>query len=314
MVATYTVLTADCSLPDSRLVYRMASFLLDVTSNQTSPTMKTIIVTTDFTDSASQALHYAAELAVYLKAEKIVLYNTYSAPPTTTNDMSFSFVETEGLKKMSEEQLAKNKDLLTGLVAGRVTVAVRSDYGFIENQINGLVKELQADLIVTGIEKMGALEEALTGSNAMSILQHVQIPVLMVPPDTVWQPIQNIAWACDYKNLDKTPVWNLKPLLQASGATLHVIHNDAGEKESTDSYAAAQQQIQDWFATIPVTFAFLRDKDLNEAVNQYAAEHQIDLLIAVPKKHGWLEGLFTSSHSKQLAFSAHVAVVCVQEL
>ncbi len=274
--------------------------------------MKTIIVSTDFTDSASQALHYTAALANALQVEKIVLYNTYAAPPTTTNDMSFSFVETEGLKKMNDEQLAKSKEVLTGLLSTSITVEIRSDYGFVENQINDLVKEVQADLIITGIEKMGALEEVLTGSNTMSILQHVQIPVLMVPPDTTWQPIKNIAWACDYKNLDKTPIWSLKPLLQVTGATLHVIYNDAEQQDLENNYATEQQQIQEWFANIPVTFAFLHDKDLNEAVNHYVAEHQIDLLIAVPKKHGWLEGLFTSSHSKQLAFSAHVPVVCVQ--
>ena len=54
------------------------------------------------------------------------------------------------------------------------------------------------------------------------------------------QPIRNVAWACDYKSLDKTPVWNLKPLLQATGATLHVIHNDAEQKEMNNTYATGR--------------------------------------------------------------------------
>ena len=274
--------------------------------------MKTILLPTDFTDSATQAIQYAAAFASAIKAEKIILYSTYSAPPTTATDMNFSFVETEGLRKMSDEQLAKSKEMIEGIASSDITIEARTDYGFLESQINDVVRETGTDIIITGIEKMGALEEALTGSNAISILQHVQIPVLMVPPNTTWHPIQNIAWACDYKDLDRTPVWNLKPLLQATGARLHIIHNDAEPKATNTTYATEQQQIQEWFAGTQVSFAFLQDKDLNEAVNHYTTEHNIDLLIAIPKKHSWLEGLFTSSHSKQLAFEAHVPVVCVQ--
>ena len=164
-----------------------------------------------------------------------------------------------------------------------------------------------------GMENMGALEEILAGSSAMHVLHHTHTPVLMVPPDAQWQPIKNVAWTCDYKNVGKTtPVWNLKPLLQATIARLHVVHNDPEHKQSEAVLSAARQQIQEWFTGNDVTFALLEEKDLKEAINHYVAANQIDMLIAIPKKHGWLEGLFAPSHTKQLAFHAHVPVLCTQ--
>jgi nucleotide-binding universal stress UspA family protein len=274
--------------------------------------MKTILIPTDLSESAATAIRYAAALATHIKAEKLVLYNTYSAPLTTSN-MSFSFVETEGLKKLNEEELEKSKALAMDICPGHVQVETLSEYGFVEQQINDAVHKAGADLIVMGIEDVGALEEVLAGSSAMHIIHHTQTPVLLVPPGAQWQPVNNIAWACDYKNLGKTtPVWSIKPLLLATNARLHVVHNDPEHKQTNEALTASQQLVREWFAGTEVTFALLEEKDLKEAINHYVSTNMIDMLIAVPKKHTWLEGLFTSSHTKQLAFSTHIPVLCVQ--
>jgi nucleotide-binding universal stress UspA family protein len=274
--------------------------------------MKTILIPTDFSESAAAAIRYAVTLATYIKANKLVLYNTYAAP-LTTSDLSFSFVETEGLKKLSEEELGKSKALAISICPPELQVETLSDYGFVEQQINDAVHKVGADLIIMGMEDMGALEEVLAGSSAIHVIHHTHTPVLLVPLNARWQQVKNIAWACDYKNLNKaTPVWSIKPFLQATGAQLHVVHNDPEHKQTDAALATSHQQIQEWFAGIKVTFALLDEKNLKEAINQYVTVNNIDMLIAIPKKHGWLEGLFAPSHTKQLAFSAHVPVLCVQ--
>lgn len=275
--------------------------------------MTTILIPTDFSDSAAAAIRYAAALATNTKTGKLVLYNTYAMPPVTNSDISFSFVEMDGLRRLSEEELQRSKALAVSLCPPDVQVETLSDYGFVEQQINDAVQKEHADLIIMGIEDMSALEEVLAGSSAMHIVHHTHTPVLMVPPNAKWQPIKNIAWACDYKNLNKTtPVWSIKPFLQATGARLHVVHNDPEHKQSDEALAASRQQIQEWFTGVEVTFALSEEKDLKEAINQYVIANRIDMLVAISKKHNWLEGLFAPSHTKQLAFSAHVPVLCVQ--
>ena len=277
--------------------------------------MKTILIPTDFSETAATAIRYAVALAIQVKAQKLVLFNTYAAPPplTTTSDISFSYVETDSLRKLNEEELQKSKELAISLCPADIQVETLSEYGFMEQQVNDVVQKVHADMIVMGMEDMGALEEVLAGNTAMHVMHHTQAPVLMVPPGAQWKEVKNIAWACDYKNLDKTtPVWNISPILQATGARLHVVHNDPEHKQPAETLAAGQQKIQEWFAGTEVTFALLEEKDLKEAIHQYVAAHEIDMLIAVPKKHGWLEGLFSPSHTKQIAFGAHVPVLCVQ--
>jgi nucleotide-binding universal stress UspA family protein len=294
--------------------YRRGLILASFTVNSPKQAlMKTILISTDFTDSGHNALQYAAAFAESIKATKLILYATYAAPPVTTTDMSFSFVETEGLLKLNEDELAKSKDKIKAYLPENIEIETRTDYGTPEQTIDNAVHETNSDLIVTSIENMSALEEALAGNGAVQMMHHTQTPVLMVPPEATWKPVQNIVWACDYKDLDKTtPVWNIKPLLQATGAHLHVIHNDPEHKQSDDAIANYQQTIRDWFPDTQISFALLDNKVLNEAVNEYVTTNNIDLILAVPKKHGWLEGLFSSSHSKQLAFHAHVPIVCVQ--
>jgi nucleotide-binding universal stress UspA family protein len=50
-----------------------------------------------------------------------------------------------------------------------------------------------------------------------------------------------------------------------------------------------------------------------ESVNLYAEDIQADLILTVPRKHGFLTGLFKTSHTKKLAYHSHIPILAVQE-
>jgi hypothetical protein len=48
-------------------------------------------------------------------------------------------------------------------------------------------------------------------------------------------------------------------------------------------------------------------------VNNFALDNQIDLIIAVPKEHGFFANLFATSHTKELVFHTHIPLMLVHK-
>ena len=53
--------------------------------------------------------------------------------------------------------------------------------------------------------------------------------------------------------------------------------------------------------------------DFLDAISNFAADHHIDLIVTVPRKHSFLSGLYKTSHTKKLAYHSHVPVVAIPE-
>jgi nucleotide-binding universal stress UspA family protein len=54
-------------------------------------------------------------------------------------------------------------------------------------------------------------------------------------------------------------------------------------------------------------------KDFAEAVNDFVAQNKVDMIITIPKKHGFFESIFKRSHTKQLAYHTHVPLLCMHD-
>ena len=60
-------------------------------------------------------------------------------------------------------------------------------------------------------------------------------------------------------------------------------------------------------------YAFIRLFDFADAINQFALDRNADLIITVPRKHSFLSSLFTTSHTKKLAYHSHLPVLAIHE-
>jgi hypothetical protein len=50
-----------------------------------------------------------------------------------------------------------------------------------------------------------------------------------------------------------------------------------------------------------------------DATNSFTSDHNIDLIVTVPRKHSFLMGLYKTSHTKKLAYHSHIPVAAIHE-
>jgi nucleotide-binding universal stress UspA family protein len=162
---------------------------------------------------------------------------------------------------------------------------------------------------VTGGNKV---EEVLIGSNTISVAKHVTVPVFIIPKNASYRKLEQIVLACDFKKVvDSMPVQAIKNILDVTKAKLHILN--VSEKNTKPDEAFESLLLDTLFQGYQPEYHFIHDTHFTEAINHFADEHAIDLIITIPKKHGLFEGLFRKSHTRSLAFHSHVPLMVIHE-
>lgn len=275
--------------------------------------MKTILVPTDFSSTAKNAAMYAINFAKQLKYERIILYNAYQAPLTTDPDIAMiNTVDITELEKSSKTNLENFKMLLKPYCDASVTLDIISEYGAVTYDINEICKSNEVDFIVMGVTGVGKVEETLIGSFAIDVARRSEVPVIIVPPDATFTKIEEVMFACDFsKVVETTPVDSIKKLLDASEAKLFVVNIDHNNKRFNSDTPFESLMLDTLLYDYKPEYRFIDDPDFVEGINKAALDKQVDLIITIPKKMGWFEGLFKKSRTKMLAYHSHVPLMVV---
>lgn len=279
--------------------------------------MQAILLPTDFSTTAKNAALYALKMAEQLGVKKLVLYHSYEIPVSIDPLVpGLQMIDMETLKESSDKGLESFQAELKS-ISGDIIIDTVSEYGALTSGLDEVCAKVNAGLVVMGITGGGVLEEKLIGSNTLSVAKHTKIPLIIVPANTRFTRIEEIMVTSDFDKSDKTiPVDTVRKIIAETKAKLFVFTiEDTDEsdikypsKTMVEGYAL-HTLLQD----LDPEYHFSQNTNYVESINEFALEYQIDLVITIPKKHGFLESLFTTSHTRQLAFHSHVPLMVIHE-
>ena len=158
-------------------------------------------------------------------------------------------------------------------------------------------------------------EQRFMGSNTLKLAENKYIPVLIVPENSEYRETKNVLLATDLKDVVGTiPSVPIKKILKEFNLKLHVINvNEELYIALSEEDEAEKSKLAEMFSEFDPEFYFLRLFDIEEAINQFAEDKNIDLIINVHKEHTLFNKLFVNSHTKKLAFQSKVPVLVVHE-
>jgi len=274
--------------------------------------MKKIIVPTDFSPAALNAVNYAADMALAIDAG-IHLLHVYQIPISVT-ETPLVFISVEELRDNAEKKLARLKNDLEHITSGKLEIQTEARLGDLTDELENYCTTVQPFVVVMGTRGHSAVEKALFGSNALSVIKHLTWPVICVPVGKEYGlGIKQVGLACDFREiLETTPVSVIKTFVKELKAELHVLNVDPENNHSKSEDAQAQVVLlQTALQDINPQYHFIQHKDVEDGVNEFAELNNLDMIIAIPKKHKLMERLFRKSSTKQLVFESHVPVMCV---
>ena len=259
--------------------------------------MNTVIVPVDFSETSLNAARYAVKLLAGHTGVEILLYHMFIK---------------ENEEENSLENLAKLKEDL--LLTSDVNVNTLTDQGddFVD-ELEKLCRHREADLVIMGITGRSSLAQIFIGSNALKMAESKFCPVLIIPPNCQYREVKNVLLTTDLQNVvNTTPSVPIKKVLKTFQPSLHIINvNEDTYVALSEEYEQEKNKLSEMFAEFNPEFYFLRLFDIDEAINQFANDKNIDLIINVQKEHSRLYRFLKSSHTKTLAYQSTIPVLVV---
>lgn len=275
--------------------------------------MRKFLVPTDFSDTAKNAARYAVQLAANDPDSTIILYNLFDKL-AAGSDGSLLTETDDDRKKVLNQALANLEIELHEIASVKIEYVAEEGHSLVES-VEKYVRYNAIDIVIMGLTGATRLEQIFMGSNALNMARQGVCPVIIVPPAATYKKIENVLLASDFKNVkNTTPKAQIRKVLDIFKPKLHIVNVDAEHYvQLTDEYKAERAWMEKYFEDYNPEFYFIRMYDFLDAISNFTTDHNIDLIVTVPRKHSFLSGLYKTSHTKKLAYHSHVPVVAIHE-
>ena len=273
--------------------------------------MKTILVPTDLSELANNALHVAADIARTYGAEILLVhYLPFSITTASTVKGSIQIAsylnEQEATAAESLQKLANNADYQDV----SITPVVSRDSADLYETITNLVR--RPDLIVLGTHGTSGWDELLFGSNAERIVRHAHCPVLVVKEACTSFAPKNPVAAINVDD-DLKENWPVYPF-NANGNSLKQFFyvrtpNDVLVPEGVQEWmqeSAQKQGLTDY------EFHIRQARTVEIGILNYALDCQSDLIVVYTHGHTGLRHFLQGSTAEDILNHAPIPVLILR--
>jgi nucleotide-binding universal stress UspA family protein len=265
--------------------------------------MKTILVPTDFSDNATNALYYAAALACQTKS-RLVLVHAIAMDVIELPGNPFDLKPDLRLETYYRDQLELLANKVRVINGTHLQVDTLCVNGNILDHLNKLAVDQQADLVVMGTKGAGNRLRRLLGTNTASYIKQAVCPVLAVPVTARYQGLKKIAYAADFENPDAIFLKQLFRFTQPLDAEVCIFNVKSDDQLDLVADSQVVRQIKRSFPDERYSIAQLKENNVVTGIQVFIQESKVDMLALSVHKPDLLERLFHTSVSQELAFHA----------
>ncbi len=275
--------------------------------------MKTILVATDFSDSAINAAHYAGDLSIFLGVGRIIFYHSYDDPVVASEIPLKDKKEDASLKEKSLTALENLKNEFRKKIGENIIFEVETNAYPLIFGVQKLIEEWDIDLVIAGTTGKSGWRKWAWGSNTLNLASSITAPLLVIPNDIRFKLVEKIVFACDLDKVDKTtPVDYLKFFKNKFNAQLLVLNVGKEDKSLDPKVIPEQNKLQQLIEPLNPQYHYVEDDDVMEGIEDFVEDEDADLLITVAKSYGFWESLLHKSVSQDLANQAEVPLLILR--
>lgn len=276
---------------------------------------KKILIPTDFSENAWNALNYAINL---FRAETCDFYllNVYQRYHLTTDvllDPKPGNPEFEKAKKDSERGLEKLKgEILSKSEDTNHGFELISTYNSVLDAIIETVKTKGIEMIVMGTKGKNNSAQKIYGSTAVDVMEKVMYcPSIIVPENSkfVEGAKKEIVFATNfmtfYKRRELKDLINTARLYNAAIRVLHI----QNYKKLTAEQERNRGMLQDIVEDVEHSFHTLTDVPVVEGINSFIVSRNSHMLAIINKQHNFFYSIFLQPLVKEIGHDALVPVL-----
>jgi nucleotide-binding universal stress UspA family protein len=273
--------------------------------------MNKILVATDFSACAANAMEYAMELARVTGVEVAAIHAIGSFEGIFNNTYNALYIEEYYNSK--REALKNWAHTFAERAAYRaIPVTTVCEVGSVSGVITKYIEANPVELLVMGT--MGSTGiSGLFGSNASTMVEKTKIPTLIVPLESKFSVDPVITLATDFaETLSGADINALNELMKAfASKQLHVVNIVEGAAWTTN--AAGEENMKKLVPGIELEFQYLKEDSATEGILNFVASSLTDILCLVKRHHNIVYRIFNSSTVNKVMGKSVKAILVMHE-
>lgn len=279
--------------------------------------MRKIIIPTDFSDNALNAIKYALELFKYDKSEVYFLH--------AFEDEIYKDAEeqrSDDLSDVSEHIRKRTTQSLDNLIKEvyEIWPNPRHSYHPVASQhsivdaIDILTDTINADIIVMGTKGKTDSKSAILGSNTLKVMRYVAAPVLAIPDGFEYIQPKQIVFATNYL----IPYKRRELKLLCDLAVPYRANIDMIYVAKTPTLSLRQevnrQFMEDALCKNTIHFKHVASTNVYRGINDYCDKTEADMLVMVNSRDTYLEEILFNSTVDAVALQSKIPLLTLQNI
>lgn len=273
--------------------------------------MKRLLIPTDFSPVANQALAFGIHLARKMKAEISVMH-VFDHQLLETDLLPFHIDEAmaKGELPQAEEQVRLHVGTLMRKEGTEVPFDAIIRDGFPKEQILNNCKEGDFDLIIMGTTGATNRLESFFGSTTSAVMLNASCPVLAIPPNSSFDEIEKVAYATDFNEANSKNFYALNQFARILGARIYAVHVET--KKVSDQELENEELLLPEMEFDQIPIHIVRGKHVADGLQKFINEEGIQLLAIEPHHHRFPQVLWNPSVTRTMVLSAQVPVLSIR--
>lgn len=276
--------------------------------------MKKIIIPTDFSDNAFNAISYALKL---FKEEECAFYLVHTYPPAIYQpEYAIGSPGQFGLGDVYQaEALMKLEELQTTLVTKfnnpKHIFIPHASFNMFVDEIVSIVKKEKIDLVIMGTQGATGAREILLGTHTVHLIKKTPCPIIAIPSKFEYENPKEILFPTDFEvDYQKEQLQQLLDLAQKHISSIEVMHVSSGY-DPTEEQLNNKQKLNSLLANTAHLFHNLPSQGIIEAINNFQLKKRMNLLVMIRNKHTFFERLFIEPVIKKIGFHIKIPFMVI---
>ncbi len=282
--------------------------------------MKNILLPTDFSENAWNAVSYAIEL---FKNEPCTFYllNTYTPPIANSRFMAAS-IDSGNLEYSASLSSKRGLQKCIGRINEQFynpkhTFKTISSFSFLIDEIKETIEEYNINLVVLGTKGASGIEEVFMGSNTVRIIKAVKnCPLLAIPQHYKFSKPREIAFATDFNRFyTKSELNPLLEMASAFDATIRIVHVQYETKVLSELQQFNLSMLRKYLGKVEHYVHTVSElNSISKSLEVFTQELDIHLLAMLNCQHSFMEKMTREPIVKRVAFHIQIPLLVIPEL
>jgi nucleotide-binding universal stress UspA family protein len=279
-----------------------------------------ILVATDYSEAATNAVKYALQFAADTNSEITFLHvykasATYPAEFTSLERFDDSPIEYE-TRELDQhiDEIIRSFKFEQGKFAHKCFVR----QGHAGEQICEEAIYSKADMIIVGTHGATELHQIFLGSHTWDVIKKASIPVLAIPGKAIYNGVHNFVLGTEFRTGELPVIKFLVNWIKSFNGKLELFHinNDVFSEEfERELMAKFKDEVHDNIPDEKLSIRMINNPNIIDGVNDFCEKSKSSWLVMSPEKSHLFEKLLNPviSTTKKMSFYTHVPMLTLPD-